>query len=223
MLIGFLVNDGESEWTDEAQAACAQMLKSASARLMAESRLGVEKLQIAYAFCQVSVPYVVTRQNGETCRQDVLKQFGEYASVQAYQEHYERKFARDEAVISLIFNKPFRSYAYNVSTPNSDGDEISMVSFNANDLSASENSFVHELLHQFGAIDYYYPEIMEFKAKKRFPNSVMLSGETVDDFTRFIIGWDETPSAEARAFWEDIKGISETLVEYARKKEFTEG
>ena len=218
VLIAFLVNDGESHWDVASQAALVEVLKSASERLMADSRLGKQDLQIAYAYCQVSVPYVVNRKTSKNCVFDVLRQFG-YKSVAAYQKHYEQKFSRDETAVSFVFNKTFRSYAAQITQdatteePMPIGEEYSMVSFEKNNHTESEKSFLHELMHQFGAVDYYYPEYIKFKAEKFFPGSIMNDGMVIDDLTRFVIGWDDEPTQQAIDFLNAISSVTEADVE----------
>lgn len=229
VLITFLINDGESHWEEEAEKAAIQMLRSTTARLMSDSGLNKGNLQIAYACCQVSVPYIVKRNNSKNCAVDVLRQFG-YTTVQDYQRHYESKFSRDETAVTFLFNKEFRSYAHSIDKgpgeiedeqPN--GEEYSIVSFTPQNIPRSERTFIHELLHQFGAIDYYYPEVVKFKAEKILPNSIMNGGEIIDDLTRYIIGWDESPSEVALEFLDAIKLVTPEDVEFARRKELTDG
>lgn len=229
VLIAFLINDGESRWNKSAEKAAVEMLRSAATRLMNESGLNKDALQIVYAHCQVSLPYVVTRKNSRKSAIDVLRQFG-YTSVQEYQKHYEAKFQRDETAITFLFNKSFRSYAHTIERSSGqsgimqpNGDEYSIVSFDATNPLSSERTFIHELLHQFGAIDYYYPEVVKFKAEKMLPNSIMNGGESVDALTRYIIGWDEEPSNAAIEFLEAIRFVTEEDVDFARNKEWTDG
>ncbi len=229
VLITFLINDGESRWDNDSEKAAIEMLRSATNRLMNESKLNKDELQVVYACCQVSLPYIVTRKNSKKCAADVLRQFG-YMTVQEYQRHYESRFSRDETAVTFLFNKDFRSYAQSVDRKSgesedqyTDGEEYSIVSFDTGNIPGSERTFLHELLHQFGAIDYYYPEVLKFKAEKHMPNSIMNGGEIIDDLTRYIIGWDESPTDVALNFLDAIKGISVEEIEFARRKEFTDG
>lgn len=228
VLITFLVNDGESEWNQKSEKAAIEMLKSACARLMSESGLGKKEFQITYACCQVSIPRVLSRRTSKNCVVDVLRQFG-YSSVQEYQRHYEEKFSRDETAVTFLFNKDFRSFAHNVDKTSGtaeeehpNGEEYSIVSFDTNNITGSERTFLHELLHQFGAIDYYYPEVIKFKAERFLPNSIMNSGEIIDDLTRYLIGWDEKPSDVALEFLNSIKMVTIEDVDFARRKEYTD-
>lgn len=228
VLITFLVNDGESEWNQKSEKAAIEMLKSACARLMSESGLGKKEFQITYACCKVSIPRVLSRKTSKKCAIDVLRQFG-YSSVQEYQRHYEEKFSRDETAVTFLFNKDFRSYAYSIDKASGtveeehpNGEEYSITSFDANNITGSERTFLHELLHQFGAIDYYYPEIVKIKAEKYLPNSIMNGGETIDDLTRYVIGWDESLSDVAHEFLKSIKLVTVEDVDFARREEYTD-
>lgn len=225
VMVAFLINDGESQWDPESQAAFVGTLKQSAAFLMDTSGLGRHDLNIAYAYCQVTVPYVVERRNSSRFVKDVLRQFG-YEDAQSYQRHYESKFLRDEACISFVFNKKFRSYASRVDAAQAvegespDGNEYSVVSFNAKDPADSQRTFIHELLHQFGAIDFYYPERLMIEAEHYLPGSIMNSGNSIDGLTRYIIGWDDAPSAEARAFLKAISKISPEEVAYAARDQW---
>ena len=57
--------------------------------------------------------------------------------------------------------------------------------------SAKKYTLVHELLHVYGAIDYYYPDRLMTLAHESFGESVMLSSRSgvIDEFTRYLIGW----------------------------------
>ena len=58
----------------------------------------------------------------------------------------------------------------------------------------------HELLHLYGAMDYYYPALVKREADKHFLHSIMLDFGGVihiDEFTKFLVGWNDdlTPDA----------------------------
>lgn len=70
----------------------------------------------------------------------------------------------------------------------------------------------HELLHLFGALDFYYPDRLFQLASKYFPNSIMSSGgpfcNQVDDLTRYLIGWHRTPTSRAKAVLDALEGMT---------------
>jgi len=225
VLVAFLINDGESHWDAQSQKVFADGLKQTANYLMDTSGLGRQDLDIAYAYCQVTVPYTVEKRNSSRFVQDVLRQFG-YEDVQSYQKHYESKFARDEACVTFVFNKNFRSYAVTVSSgENTDaenpiGNEYSIVAFDPKDPTGSQRTFIHELMHQFGAIDFYYPERVKLEAEHYLPGSIMNSGDSIDALTRYVIGWDETLTADAKAFLKAISKISPAEIACAARDQW---
>ena len=86
---------------------------------------------------------------------------------------------------------------------------------------SSETAFCHEILHIFGAKDFYYPQNVWNLAKELFPDSIMLSSknEKVDSFTAYLIGWTETPDNTAQTFIESTAGISQKEINKATEKE----
>lgn len=87
-------------------------------------------------------------------------------------------------------------------------------------------SFPHELLHLYGAVDYYYPLAYREAAEKYFPDSIMLSVEeekTVDHLTAWLIGWTDAPDADARAFLEETAHVQAENLETALKESLFTG
>lgn len=61
----------------------------------------------------------------------------------------------------------------------------------------------HELLHLYGAMDYYQNAACEQAAEALYPDSIMLrtrGDSTVDSLTAYIIGWADAPDAAAVDF-----------------------
>ena len=224
VIVAFLVDDAESRWTDTAREKFVEVLKQSADEIMRQSGFSKSKLMIAYAHCKVSVPYVVTRKNHENCVKDVLTQFG-FGKISEYQKHYEKKFARDEAPMLFVFNKPFRSYAaravcksFHEKEAVTDANEWAFISYKAEH--ENKNTLIHELMHQFGAIDYYYPSQVKALAGAYFPGSIMDGGTVIDPLTRYVIGWDEELSPESKAFLRDISSVSEEDVRLALIEEW---
>ena len=69
----------------------------------------------------------------------------------------------------------------------------------------------HELLHLYGANDFYlHPEVKE-AAQNRFPDSIMLDtadSAAVDSFTAYCIGWTQEPDARALLFLMDTDHLT---------------
>ena len=83
------------------------------------------------------------------------------------------------------------------------------------------SSFSHELLHLYGAVDYYYPLAYQEAAQKYFPQSIMFTTEEHKEFdglTAYIIGWTDTLDENARAFLEDTRHIRKEDLENAQEE-----
>ena len=68
---------------------------------------------------------------------------------------------------------------------------------------ADEGDIQHELLHLYGAEDYYIHDDVRAAAMRLFPDSIMLNADpsgTVDSLTAWSIGWTEQPDADAERF-----------------------
>ena len=83
------------------------------------------------------------------------------------------------------------------------------------------SSFSHELLHLYGAVDYYYPLAYQEAAQKYFPQSIMFTTEEHKEFdglTAYIIGWTDTLDENARAFLADTRHIRKEDLENAQEE-----
>lgn len=80
----------------------------------------------------------------------------------------------------------------------------------------------HELLHLYGAEDFYFHEEVEAAAETHFANSVMLNSNSysvTDPFTAYLVGWVDEPDEVASAFLADIAHLSNQDVEDARSED----
>lgn len=130
----------------------------------------------------------------------------------------------DESPIIFAFNKEFRSCAHmSEGQPNvgRNHPEWSMVSYQqSEDERVTVHTIVHELLHQFGAPDLYYPKRVTEAAEKCLGESIMNRGMAIDDLTRVSIGWRDKLTDKAIAFLEATKGVTEAQVIKARREEW---
>ena len=86
------------------------------------------------------------------------------------------------------------------------------------------NGFQHELLHVFGAKDFYYPKEVEQWATKHFPESIMNSSdEEVDTLTAYLVGWTDTVADNAIAFLKDSIAITESYMQEQNAMELFTG
>lgn len=70
----------------------------------------------------------------------------------------------------------------------------------------------HELLHLFGAADFYHVPQLVAAVKKHMPNSIMLDGNKssnrVDEVTAYLVGWLKEPTALVRTFLKETAHLT---------------
>lgn len=213
-LVAFLVHDRSSAWKQDDIEKIKAVLAKAAKLIKEKSGLADHRLKVSYAFDDVPIQFRYDGDNYDRIVHEVLKQYG-FNNAADYQAHYEQKFKKDEAPLIFIINRNFRSFARNVES-GANGSEFSFVSYN-DDAESCVKTMIHEILHQFGAIDYYLPATVKQTAEKLFPDSIMLRGWEIDDLTRYIIGWDKQLSDNAKQFLEEISGVTAEEIAEARE------
>lgn len=185
VVIIFYINDAESRWTPQDMETYKATHTKAMQSLMNQARACGANLNIRTAACTLEVDMVCTVDNTSDWIREAL---GGYRKAKAadYQQYYETKYGYDEAPIIFAFNKKFRCYALSANVYYPSTDEYSAVCKNS-----TVGTIIHELLHQFGANDYYYPADVAEAADKYMPKTVMRSSAytEVDDLSKYIIGW----------------------------------
>ncbi len=182
----------DSHWSEAYKSTYKTGMREAIRRLTEEAASYGVKLELDYAMFDMAVPSTYT---GDPM--DYWKIYFCRNSIQELQDHYESKYGYRETPFMFIFNLEGRSYAY--CDKNDDGWITNEMSVIYRPFSA--HAIMHELLHQFGARDYYFPEWVAEIARHYFPDSVMLSssGMKVDDLTAYLVGWQDTISVQS--YW----------------------
>lgn len=137
---------------------------------------------------------------------DTLKFFRK-PSIEAVQRDYEARYRCDEAPVVLLLDREARSYAYKTEGDSLFCNEMSVVFCVGPHPS---HTYVHELLHQFGAVDLYGPPIIEAAAKRYFPSSIMRNSANseLDDLTKLLIGWTDVMTPDAACFLEETVTVT---------------
>lgn len=215
VVIHVMINDMISNWmfpmnVCEYQLAASMMDSSLN---QGAAQCG-HSLQVTSVFCQVTLPVVVDQSCNWVPMAFSAMGFDSAASMQTY---YERQYGCSEAPIIFALNRPMRSFA---SLNNEKGffrqDEFSAVFRHTSGMFESR-VLIHELLHQFGAADYYYPQVTVNAAYKYFPSSIMFrEGNDIDELTRYLIGWTNELSPRSVAFLKETCAVNEAELIRAR-------
>ncbi len=207
-MVSFLLNDFDSAWLPEEVEEFRQVLLNSMALIKNQSGFNDNELKLSYAMDVVPLQRKFDRNepSGEVVKA-VLKQYG-YESASRYHQHYETKFKKNEAPLVFVLNKRFRSFAINRDSEKKDqGSEWGFVSYEG-DIDRCTRTYVHELLHQFGAVDYYVVPLIKEAANEIFPDSIMNGGKIIDDYTKYLIGWIDEPTEKMARFLERIKDVT---------------
>ena len=214
-IVAFFVHDIKCAWKKEEKEIMKDVLIKTVEELNRQSGLSKNKLALSYAYDDVPVQLKYERDNYMPLVREVLCQYGNYNNAAGYSAHYKAKFSKDEAPIVFFLHKDFRSFAQQHSSESADSSgELSFVSYRDN-IDNCVRTLIHELMHQFGAIDYYLPAKVKAVAEKVFDNSVMNGGLQIDPLTRYLIGWDKDPDESVFSFLEQTKDVTEEEITQA--------
>lgn len=202
-------------WTETDIADFKNGLNDATAKLIAEANGYGAELHISFHYLRVKTLEAVTYVNFLDWSEKALKSAGfsdPDKAIPQLKEQYKVK----EAPILFAIPRGGRAHARTQPTP--DGLEYAI-------LFRENSDYRHELLHVFGAKDYYYPkETMEL-AEKYFPNSIMYGTENpvTDPLTAYLVGWTDTLSYDAKRFLDETKWITANHVNASVSQEVQTG
>lgn len=203
-VIVFFVNDSQSTWTESAKQRYRITQKAAMKLLLDGARRRGVSLQIRNAYVDASVAMNCTRNNKYIWSKSIIDQYG-VPDIPAYQCRHEAVKRCTEAPILFVFNKPFRSSAVSVDWQSRMYGEMSIISSDY-----SVHTIAHELLHQFGAVDLYYPaEVYQLVQRMNY-DSIMATWDSthIDSLTAYLIGWTDEIDTPATLILEKSKHLS---------------
>jgi hypothetical protein len=123
----------------------------------------------------------------------------------ALYSYYKSKHPNDDVIFLNFLNKPGKSYTRHfISTGYLEYSEHCVIfadylgsSSDMRDDGSRASTVAHEILHLFGAEDYYSSASRENLANKKYPNDIMLwqydniQNNTIGDYTAFSVGWTD--------------------------------
>lgn len=218
ILTVFLRREG-SDWSEEAKNKYYDSISKAADFLMSEAKRYGATLHIRRIHLEKDVPADADPKDGYA----LVKDYFHKESVNEVQDHYRRSLGADEVPIILAFNTRGRSFAFKKNANEKHGaQEISVIFFeNGDSPERKKTDIAHELLHQFGAVDYYFPEEVKETAKKYIGNSIMgIGSPVVDDLTAYLVGWKDTVCANSYWFLKETMWLNEDLLAKEKRKQW---
>ncbi len=220
----FYMDDFESSWTKsqiddftekEIEPGLEFLEKQAK-------RHGVEldlKIQRVYSSVDYADKVITDIRSEGYATADVLWQAARqegYGSDKKMIKSLRTELGTDEAVCFTIFNKEGTAYAINPKRGSDINVEEHCIVF-SRDIGSSESTMflgyqssviAHEMLHLFGAEDFYDTASRKALAKKHYPSDIMLAANynvetnNIDAATAFYVGWtNEVPEVLYDKSW----------------------
>ena len=212
-VILFYIDDFESRWTEaEIDRFTKNEVMPGLAFLEQEAKkYGIElnlTVQKSYSGIYYDDEVITSVKNMGLASADVLWQAAlqtNYSSTEKMIHAFRHQYHTEEVVCFTLFNKAGTSYALNPKKGSTVKIDEHCIVF-ARDLTATQNGpdgyqasvVAHEMLHLFGAEDFYASASRKSLAKIHYPDDIMLSAaydidkNTVDAATAFYIGWIHT-------------------------------
>ena len=215
-VIVFFVNDSRSTWTESAKQKYRAVQKEAMQHILRSARsLGVN-LQIRNAYVDAALSMNCTRENWDVWSKAIISKYGA-ADIPTYQRRHKAVKGCTEAPILFVFNKPFRSSSVQVDWERRMYGELSIISFEC-----TARTIVHELLHQFGAMDLYYPDEVHNLIQRMGYESIMAISHSmhIDSLTSYLIGWTEEISDGAAKILERTRHLTREKMEAAIQRQY---
>ena len=214
-VIVFFVNDSRSTWTVQAKEKYKASQKEAMQYILKCARAKGVALSIRNAYVDATVPINCTTDNYPTWSKSIISKYGT-PDIPSYQMKHEAAKNCTEVPILFVFNKPFRSGAVAVDWRTRMQGEMSIISSEY-----TKHTIIHELLHQFGAVDLYYPSEVNHLIRKLNYTSVMATTATthIDSLTAYLIGWTEEIDGPATEILENTKHFTREYMYSAIRRE----
>ena len=204
------VNDTESAWDNAAKEEAQIRLCEEMVKLAGYAHTAGAELSLEYGEMDVTLSLAAHSYNTAAWENEAAEAMG-FASVDALQTCLEEEWEVGSVPVVFLLNKAGRAVAYY--TKNKAGAEY--LTMYASDYSP----FCHELLHLYGAQDYYYPACVAAAANGFLKNSIMNTGDAVDPLTAYTVGWTNVLSYEAKGFLDAVSSLTEKELEEASKAE----
>jgi len=196
----FLITDDKTTWTDYDLRVLKGSHKIATARLLAEAKSYGVNLELKFNYVPCTISGVYDRDNSPTAQaKEAMRSVG-YSTPNNVVNLLRREHGVDEVALLFCYNAPNRSFA--LPTADASGFEYAV-------LYGRDEDYRHELLHLFGARDFYLPPAIDTLANHYFPDSVMLSSNgRMDEFTAYLVGWRWKIGQKGAAFLESCKDLT---------------
>ncbi len=199
-LLLVFVSTPEHPWSQEEIINFFNVVQTSKDFILDEAeRYGVP-LSLSAQYFEASIPYEFDGSDLSNIDLSwywyLVKNYFHTDGMVSMHEAYEERFGKDNTPFLFIFNTPYRNITYSADLLFPNWLEEFSIYYGQQPL--RDNLIVHELMHQYGAVDLYdlSSEGVEEISEQIFPDSVMLrqEGTEIDELTAYLIGWIDDPS-----------------------------
>ncbi len=208
-----LVDEPDCKWTEADIRKLKSTQDEATRNLLKDAKRYGVPLDIKLHYIKGRASTAVDRSNYDAWVDDVLTTTELRNEDVATRTLKSRYYAKEVPVIFSV-NRKGRSFA------------VLNGAFEHTIIYNDQGDYRHELLHLFGAMDFYYPEDAKRLARKYFPDSIMLGqsrNQTVDALTAYLVGWTNKLSPEAEQFIAETAHITDRDIINAIRHETRSG
>ena len=167
------------------------------------------QLQITERFVSCSVAEAYERDERDAWVEAALSELG-YTTANV-SDKVKKEYDADSSAVLFCINREDRSFAAQTSA------------FEYAVLFRELADYRHELLHMYGAVDFYYPELATQLAEQMWPQSIMLNAHAeevaVDEMTAYLVGWTATVTENTRSFLDQTADVTTEQVEQSREEQ----
>ena len=203
LLAVVFVSTPQAQWKAEAQEAFRREAEAAAAHLEQEAAAYGAQLSLQPRFLTAFTYEDYTIENARPWAEETLNGVPSLAMAR-------KLTALEELPVLLCLPGSGRCMAYSAW----DADAEFAVLYSDADAGAIR----HELLHLYGAQDYYIHDEVKAAAQKLFPASIMMDDDAanlVDSFTACCIGWLTEPDDAAALFMAETAHLTQTSLDEA--------
>ena len=193
----------EKSWTDDKKQKKMIILEQAASLLEEQAASYGKELRFHFTFVHTNPSFLPDVTNPDTWVEACLMESFDYLKLALDMD------GKENTLTIFCIAEDGRSMAF------ADGEEYPQEYIITYDDDQAENC-MHELLHLFGAQDYYYPDAYHAAAMQYFPDSIMLepkAGNRADSLTAYLIGWTDEMDASALSFVQQTAHVTNEDIE----------
>ena len=199
-LLLVFISTPEHPWSEEEITDFFNIVHTSEDFILDEAdRYGVP-LSLSAQYFEASIPYEFDGSDLNNIDLSwywyLVKNYFHTDGMTSMHEAYEERFGKDNTPFLFVFNNSYRNITYSTNLLHPNWQEEFSIYYGQQPM--RDNMIVHELMHQYGAVDLYDlgSEGVEEISEQIFPDSVMLrsEGTEIDELTAYLIGWIDDPS-----------------------------